>query len=143
MPPIGSPVRSWSRTSSSHWLHRSRVVPMGPSWTLNDAAQAQETLDALVADHAPGDRVETLVALWRPCRGDRAESRKDRHAGLIVMPLSIDRASGARGLGDLSECSACKLAACWHLPGRSSAAVPALQTHLSTAREHFALAQRH
>ena len=59
---------------------------MGPSWTLKRRAQAQETLDALVANHAPGDRVETLVAYGDPAE-EIVRIAKDRHAGLIVMPL--------------------------------------------------------
>ena len=75
----------------------------GPKLDAERRAQAQETLDALVADHAPGDRVETLVAYGDPAE-EIVRIAKDRHAGLIVMPLSIDRASGAaRGLGDLQS----------------------------------------
>jgi nucleotide-binding universal stress UspA family protein len=65
----------------------------GPKLDAERRAQAQDLLDALVADHAPGDRVETLIAYGDPAE-EIVRIAKDRHAGLIVMPLSIERARG-------------------------------------------------
>lgn len=65
----------------------------GPRLDTERRAQAQESLDALVADNAPGERVETLVAYGDPAE-EIVRIAKDRHAGLIVMPLSIDRGQG-------------------------------------------------
>src|SRR5262249_34419807 len=65
----------------------------GPRLDAERRAQAQESLGALVADNAPGDRAETLVAYGDPAE-EIVRIAKDRHAGLIVMPLSIERAQG-------------------------------------------------
>ncbi len=65
----------------------------GPKLDAERRAQAEEALASLVSTNAPGDRVESLVAYGDPAE-EIVRIAKDRHAGLIVMPLSIDRAHG-------------------------------------------------
>ena len=107
----------------------------GPKLDAERRAQAQETLDSLVANHAPGDRVETLVAYGDPAE-EIVRIAKDRHAGLIVMPLSIDRAKGPL-VGSVTYrvlCLANSLVLA--LPAQSAEIPGGALKHTSTAAPH-------
>jgi len=105
----------------------------GPKLDAERRAQGEEMLASLVAGNAPGDRVETLVAYGDPAE-EIVRIAKDRHAGLIVMPLSIDRAQGAQ-VGSVTYrvlCLANSLVLA--LPAQTDA-VTAVPDHVSSAHQ--------
>jgi nucleotide-binding universal stress UspA family protein len=67
----------------------------GPKLDAERRAQAEEILAGLVADNAPGDRVEALVAYGDPAE-EIVRIARDRHVGLIVMPLSVEGGRSTR-----------------------------------------------